>query len=208
MALFTKKNPQTLKQLIKEAVTNEYEFRRLSGLDGDLSAEAYLAACAAVPGASVEEADKVEQALSGHEAELIRPSVTRMAKAIREFRRSGPILKLGGYCDDAGDAALARIGATRQSAFLAAARQVVKTHPEKFGQMTRANEFAEGIAKCMAQRARLLAEIEKSYGPGDLILDRDKASFRSTNGTVMLASGFAENLLNYHLSELSNGKAA
>ena len=85
-----------------------------------------------------------------------------MTKGIVDFRRSAPISRLGGYCDDAGDAALARIGASRQSLFLAAARHLAATQPELFGTMTKPNEFADGIKHCLAERVRLRAEIEKS----------------------------------------------
>lgn len=118
-----------LAALVDEAVGVELELRRLHSLDGDLTPKGFLEACAAVPGANAAEASKIEKALEGGpEAELLAPSFRRMLKGVRQFRRSGPHLKLGGYMDSDGDASIARLGCTRQSLFFAAARAATK-HP-------------------------------------------------------------------------------
>jgi hypothetical protein len=126
-----------LKKLIDQAVANELALRDLQGKDGQLTTKAYLAACLAVEGTSAAEADKLEAALQGHEGQLLAASFRRMQKAIIDFTRSGPILKLAAYMDSEGDAALARLGATRQSLFLCAARRVASQRSELFGTATK-----------------------------------------------------------------------
>jgi hypothetical protein len=176
----------------------------VQSLDGHLTAKAYLIACETVPGASVAEADKLEQELDGgHEAHLIAPAFRRMVKGIRGFRRTAPISRLGGYCDDAGDAALARVGASRQSLFLAAARSIAATQPEIFGTMSKPNEFADGIKHCLAERVRLYAEISKGWNAGDVLIERDRVSFRMSNGVVTVSENLAENLVNFCLTEMA-----
>jgi hypothetical protein len=210
LSLFSaaKKEPQmSLKKLISEAVDVELELGRLNSLDGELSPKAYLEACAAVSGTSAKEAEAIEKQLDGgHEGELLAPSFRRMLKGIRDFKRSGPHLKLSGYTDDTGDAALARIHATRQSLFFAAARAATK-QPALFGTATKVGATDSAIKAGIARRLELHARIETEFTAGDVELTENGARFRLAPA-VAVAAGCAERLVNAHLAELETAEAA
>ena len=53
----------TIEKLVKDAAKVVAELRDLEGGDGQLTREAYLSACRAMPGASVEEAKTLERKL-------------------------------------------------------------------------------------------------------------------------------------------------
>jgi hypothetical protein len=124
-----------------------------------------------------------------------------MHKAICNFKRTGPIKQLAAYMNPEGDAVLARIGATRQSLFYAAAREATK-RKELFGSETKPGQHGAAVKACIAKRAELFAAIELGFTAGDLILERDRAVFRMAPA-VALVEGFAERLVNWSLAELA-----
>ena len=69
--------------------------------------------------------------------------------------------------------------------------------------MTKPNEFVDGITKCKSERVRLLAEIEKSWTAADVLVERERVSFRMSNGVVAVSENLAENLVNFHLAEMA-----
>jgi hypothetical protein len=185
----------TFTKLVAEAVQNEITLRQLTGQSGALSCKGYLAACAVAP-ASKSEADKIEEALASDPASPLQSSIRRMCKAIRDFARTAPIQKLGGYIGDDVDGALLDMGVTRASLFLVAARRVTKSHPELFGTLNSLADLNAAVAKCKAERERLFAEIERAFDASDLIWDATGVvKFKGTN--VALHTDFAEALVNH-----------
>jgi hypothetical protein len=197
-----------LKTLVAAAVANEVELKRLGAQDGQLSKKSYLIASENVAGASKAEADTLEAAMTGHEGPLLGPSLRRLQKAISGFRRSAPIAKIGSYFDHEADSALGRLSCTRQSLYLVAARRLAADRPELFGTMSKVNEFADAIAKCLAERVRLFAEIATGWDANDVLVDGDRVSFRMSNGVVTVSENLAENLVNYCVVERDQAQAA
>jgi hypothetical protein len=122
-------------QLLDVAADALDRLAQLHQVGGALSPAAYVAAAQQEPGADDAQADKIIEAMMGFEASQIGPSFRRLLKATEDASKTSPIRKFGGYIDEAGDAVLARLGATRQSMFLACARTVAARHPEKFGKL-------------------------------------------------------------------------
>jgi hypothetical protein len=87
------------------------------------------------------------------------------------MKRTGPIKQLGSYMDNEGDAALARLGCTRQSLFAVAARRAT-AQPELFGTMTKVGASDAAVKQCIAKRAELFARIETEFTAGDILLER------------------------------------
>lgn len=198
----------SLKKLVDQAVGVELELRRLHSCDGNLTAAAFLKSCAGLEGCTAKEAQAVEKALQTHEADLLGPSYRRMLKAIRELKRTGPVpvRLLAAYMDGEGDASLARLGATRASLYFAAARESTKD-PSLFGTLTEPGALDRDVKKCVAKRVELLAAIEQGFVAGDILLDRDRATFRMAP-SVAVAKNFAEGLVNWAIAERDQAEAA
>jgi len=195
---------------IDKAADAELEVQRLHSLDSQLSGPAYLKAAAAVPGATEAQADRIAEFLKGPEAYMLQPSFGRILKAIRQWRKSGPILRLGGYLDAACDTTLARIDASRPSLFLAAARVAVEQYGSEFGTAENPGKHEQKLAAALAARDQALTMIETSWDAGDVdMVGHDHATrqvclvFKITGGEVHLQPNLGKALVSWALSQRS-----
>jgi hypothetical protein len=173
MKMAKQKVPDTsLQALVHRAAEVEHQRRQLESVNGELTAEAYVRAALALPGADEKEVSILEEAITQPQNSMLRGSLTRMRKVILDFKRTSPVRKIAAYIDEEAASALGRLRCTYQSLFVVAAKQLVESRPEIWGEMSSPTEFEERHSKLLAERERLYAEIDATWARADLVIHR------------------------------------
>lgn len=192
--------------LAREAAAVRLQLAAVNATDWQLTPKAYYFDALSVVGASEKEVARIEKAMSEPQHQAVLASAFRLTcKQIRDFKRSSAPRHVRHCIDAAADAALARIGATRESFAAACAKHMAETSPELFGALTSVADLQAKGTKLEAELRRLYAEIMTAWHASDFELvpsprlaDRKVCLVvRGTDGAVTLTADLAQHLTAY-----------